>query len=550
MSGGKETPRQKMIGMMYLVLTALLALNISKSVLDAFVIITEGLERTTENFSKANEKTYKSFEAAFKNDEKKTKPFYERAMKAKKLSKEMHEYIEEMKHMVLTVVEGIPKEVADTLPIKGVVNTDNYDVPSQVLLGDEAAPKTEKYSMVDLKKQLAAFKEEYKKLFDNKTLFLPQVVKEMNEKIERGIDLEDPPVAKDGNKETWEMEKVFHVPVAGVMAHLSAMQAAVANAEGDVVNQLYQAVSGQDYKFDQLVAKVIAPSSYIIQGDKYVADVLLVAFSSTSHPKIVTGIDTTKKPYDIKNGKELEVVNGLGKYEVSTGSEGLQKWSGLIQVEKPGRQGEFDYYPFASEYMVAKPSAAVSPDKMNVFYKGVDNPVSITAAGVAPENLAPSMTIDGGTGTLTGSKGKYMVNIKSGKEATIVVGAKFNGVNKPMGTFKFRIKNIPDPVGKFAKKKGDDLISKGELMANKVVFAELENFDFDLKFNITYFEVSALVKGSLVSYASKGERVTPEMENLFKNVPTGGKVYIEAVKAKGPDGTERKISGLNLKVKN
>ena len=307
MSGGKETPRQKMIGMMYLVLTALLALNISKSVLDAFVIISEGLERTTQNFETANSKTYKSFETAMKSDEKKTKPFYERAMKAKKLSEEMRAYIDEMKHLVIAEVEGIAKAQADTLQLKNITNTDNYDIPSQILLGDEVAnngtgSKQDKYSMADLKKQLKSFKEEYILLFSNKDLFLPQVSDEMKEKIEKGIDLEDPPRAKDGNKETWEMEKCLHVPVAGVIAHLTALQAAIANAEGDVSNQLYQAVSGQDYKFDQLTAKVIAPSSYILQGEKYTANVLLVAFSSTSNPKIYTGVDTTKKPIDVKNG--------------------------------------------------------------------------------------------------------------------------------------------------------------------------------------------------------------------------------------------------------
>lgn len=554
MSGGKETPRQKMIGMMYLVLTALLALNISKSVLNAFVTINEGLEKTTEGFEKSNEKTYNAFEASMKGDEKKTKPFYDKAMKAKTTAKEMREYVEEMKRMVIAAVEKIPKEIADTLPLKSVQNTDNYDVPAQILLGDETAnngtgSKQEKYSMADLKKQLVKMKEEYIGLFDNKNIFTPAVQKEMKEKIEENLELSDPPPGKDGNKETWEMERTLHVPVAGVMSHLSSLQASITNMEGVVINELYNSISGQDYKFDKLEAKVIAPSSYILQGDKYVADVLLVASSSTSNPKIFTGIDTTRKPYNVGSAKPLEVKGGMGKYEVSGGAEGLQKWSGVIQVDKPGRQGEFDYYPFAAEYMVAKPALVVSPTKMNVLYIGPENPLDISVPGVASENLVPVMNVTGGNGSLSGAKGKYIAVLKSGTEATIQVSAKLGGTTKSMGEYKFRVKRVPDPVAYFAGKKGDDVVSKGELIANAVVIPKLENFDFDLKFNITSFDVSAVVKGSLVTYSAKSDKITDEMKNLFKNVATGGKVFIENVRAKGPDGSERKIPGLNLKVK-
>jgi hypothetical protein len=139
--------------------------------------------------------------------------------------------------------------------------------------------------------------------------------------------------------------------------------------------------------------------------------------------------------------------------------------------------------------------------------------------------------------------------VTAGTKALISVSAKFGSTSKSMGSIEFRVKQVPDPVCYFAGKKGDDIVSKGELMAAGGLIPKLENFDFDLKFDITSFEVSALVKGSLVTLASRSNKLTPEMQTLFKNVGSGAKVYIESVKAKGPDGRERKIAGVNLKVK-
>jgi gliding motility-associated protein GldM len=182
---------------------------------------------------------------------------------------------------------------------------------------------------------------------------------------------------------------------------------------------------------------------------------------------------------------------------------------------------------------------------MNVFYIGVDNPVTISAAGVAPENLAPSIA----GGTISGSKGKYVVRVSGGSEATVTVGAKFGTQNKPMGSFKFRVKRVPDPVATVAGKKGDDVVSKAEVMGIQGVLAKLENFDFDLKFEVISFDLSMNLKGSFVTESSQSNRLSPNMQSLIKSAGTGTKIYFENVKVKGPDGTVRKIPGVNLKVK-
>jgi gliding motility-associated protein GldM len=532
MAGGKETPRQKMIGMMYLVLTALLAMNVSKDILNAFVVVNSGLQKTNENFATKNNKTYSDFEAANAKDPAKTKPYYELAQQTRKECDALVKYIDDIKRKVIMETDKKDDKAADSLmrALQYVDSKDNYDVPTHIMIGDDPAnPKGGEHTAKELREKINALRTSLVKKFENKELFLPNDAKEM---------------------ESWENGNFYHLPLAAVITNLSKIQADIKNAEADVINKLLSAVKGKDFTFDKLVAKVIAPSSYIMQGEEYKADVLLVAFNSTQSPKVILGeVDTTirdesknplKGPGD---STKVEVAGGMGHYTVQASGEGLQKWGGAIKVEKPG--GGFNYYPFQAEYMVARPAAAVFLEKMNVFYIGVDNPVTITAAGVAPENLTISMA----GGTFSGSKGKGIVRVTGGSEASINVGAKFGTSSKQMGTFKFRVKRVPDPVAYVAGKKGDDIVSKGEVMSIQGVLAKLENFDFDLKFDVISFDMSMNLKGSFVTESSQTNRLTPNMASLLKNAGTGTKIYFENIRAKGPDGTVRKIPGVNLKVK-
>lgn len=543
----KGTPRQKMIGMMYLVLTALLALNVSKEILDSFIIVNDGLEKTNENFSKKNEKVYADFEAANTKDPKKTGPYYERAKKAKKLADDLVKYIKSIKTELLAKTDKLTTEAADTMHLEYLQSKDNYTVPSEIMIGSNPeSPKTGEFTAADLKARINSTRAEFLKLFDNppgQELFLPVVKQQMENKL--GLKTPDPK-PKEGEVRTWETTNFEHIPLAAIITILSGLQADAKNCEADVVNQLFQSVKGQDFTFDKLSAKVIAKSSYIIAGDEYSADVLLVASNSTTNPKIIVG-DTTKLKSS-SDGKELPVEGGLGKYVVRTSAEGLQKWSGVIKVEKPGRPGEFDSYPFASEYQVAKPAAAVSPTKMNVFYIGVDNPVDISAAGVAPENIVATLAGNGGTLTKV-SSGKYNVRVVGGStKCTISVGAKMGTTTKPMGPpFEFRVRQLPTPVALVGGQK-DGTIKKSLAVASGNVIPKMENFDFDLKISITGFKMSTIVKGFLKEEVSNSGAFTPAMISMIQAIPSNGKLYFEDIKAKMPDGTTRTLNSIIFKV--
>lgn len=544
MSGGKQSPRQKMIGMMYLVLTALLALNISKEIINAFITIDEGLVTTNENFTAKNEMTYNAFDLAKKNDEKKVAPIYANAMKAKELSKTMCAEITKIRGEMVALSAGVTPKQGDTMNLNYLDKPDDYDSPTTFMIGSDPANVTG---------AAKGLKDKLTKYFDDMTKLVPE---KEQAAFKARIKPSIPGLVyshEQGKEISWEWYNFYHAPIVACVAQLDRIVNDVKNAEGDVINELFASISASDFKFDALSAKVIAPTSYVFTGDKYTADVLVVASSTTQKPVIWLGdFDSIKQPdgsYKLKSGtidsNFVKIEGGVGKYEQTAGAVGLQQWAGLIRVRKP--DGGWDSYPFKGEYMVAAPSAAVFLEKMNVFYIGVDNPISISAGGVAPSDLQPSLS--GGTLRSSGKPGSYIVTVSGGTEATLNVNAKTSGGNKSMGSFKFRVKRVPDPVAYVGSLKADGMMTKAELQGQSGVFAKMENFDFDLKFTVVSFVMSMSINGVFVDKKANGPAITPEMKQMLTGAKPGNKVFFEQVTVKGPDGSLRKIPGVNIKVK-
>lgn len=544
MAGGKQSPRQKMIGMMYLVLTALLALNVSKEIINSFMVIESGLISTNKGIDNKNGILYSQFELALLNDEKKAKPFYDKAMDIRKKSDELVKFIQELKSEIKTETQfGVgytpeQKKIGDTLSSRLIDKPDDYDTPTHYMIGEDPANVTGKAA--ELKK----------KLNDHHKFLMAQLAPDQQKDLENNLKTLETKEQWNQSEEknvSWEWYNFYHMPVTAMLANLTRMQVDVKNAEGDVVNELLGSVSKNDFKFDTLAAKVVAPTSYVLSGDKYQANLFVAAFSTTQDPSIwLCDYDSvTKQPKGPIDSTTVKVSRGIGTYEVAAGSVGLQTWKGLIRVKKP--DNTWEAYPFKSEYIVAAPSAAVFLEKMNVFYIGVDNPISISAAGVAPGDLQPSIT--GGSMRPAGKPGSYIVTVSQGTKATINVGAKLNGVQKSMGSFEFRVKRVPDPVAYVGSIKGDGQMTKAELNSASGVFARMEGFDFDLSFSVVSFVMSMNVNGVFVEKKGNGPAITPDMKSLLAGAKPGNKVFFEQVTVKGPDGSLRKIPGVNIKVK-
>jgi gliding motility-associated protein GldM len=238
----------------------------------------------------------------------------------------------------------------------------------------------------------------------------------------------------------------------------------------------------------------------------------------------------------------------MGMYKAGSSKEGLYKWSGTVSFKDPtsGEIKSFTTDPI--EYQVAKPSAVVSPDKMNVFYMGVDNPVSVSAPGIAKEKLKVSVS----GGSISGSNGNYNVRVSGGSEATVTVSAEIEkGKTQVLGATKFRIKTVPDPLAQFAGVTSGP-VSRSEANNVSILSAELDNFDFALKFRVTKFNVFISKPGQdPIFYSSPDGSFTSQIRAAVSKLSPGDAVSFSSITVYGEDGKTRNLkTGVNVVIRN
>ena len=554
MAHGKETPRQKMIGMMYLVLTAMLALNVSVQVLDAFKIIDEGLEKTLKTIVNKNNDIYNEFQKAYALNQSKTAKWMDISQQVKHRSDSLYNYVQRLKLAVLKEAEKTNAKVSikgDTIYRDKIKSTTNYDTPGRLMIGNEL---TERSEATKLRKEIESFRNYLLSL-------VPPVNKKLRESISKGLDTDPPHSEKRIRKpeeKTWEYHKFGHTPLMGFLAIMSSQQVNIRNAESEVINYLYSQISAGEVKFNELQAVVIPNSNYIIKGNEYQADIYLAARDTTQDP-VIWIAEGVKEPWvektdengnkyiDKKEGinyTQLEIEHGQGKgvFKRSGGSIGTKQWGGIIEITGPS--GQAIRRPFSSQYQVAEGGVVVSPAKMNVFYTGVDNPVEISVAGVAQNKVSADAT----NGSLVPSGGIFIMRPKRPGNSMITVYAEIDGKKRNVGSKEFRVKPVPDPYATIGGKKGGG-INKNELIAQTGVAAVMPpDFEFDLTFTVTEFTVFSVVQGFVKQYSSKNNRFTEEQRNLINTLSKGSPIYIQDIKAVGPDGSIRPLSTINFRL--
>ncbi len=528
MAGQKLSPRQKMIGMMYLVLTALLALNVSKEIINAFVTINDSLEVTIGNLSGKNTQAYAAFDKQMQTDAAKTKPFYDKAKVVKKQCDDLYAFVATLKDTLVRVTDAIPAGT-QTTPLNQMKKQDDYDEPTRIMCGDKQDGRGFKAS--ELKSRIESFKKSVINTLDvgDRAKF--------TKRLDELFNTNDPPKTEDGKK-SWEMANFYHNPVVATVALLSKIQTDVKNAESEIVTHLLSAISAADFKFDTLAPKVIAPSSYVIEGQEYSADIFVAAMSSTSNPEISVG------------GSQLQVNGGVGTYKVRASGVGEKKYAGIIKVKDPSDPNKLLELKFENSYIVAKPSASVSADKMNVIYIGVPNPLTVSVPGVPDEKVKAIPTGFTMSPDPKAGRGHFLAEAKGQPgEGKVVVMADFNGKSMQMGDFRFRLKRIPDPVAKVGGKK-DGNIPKSALAAQQGIIPTMEGFDFELYPKVLSFKMSRYGKGRDPVEKSNegGGALTSDMKNIIEQARAGDKILFEYIKVSMPDGTTRTVNSIPLTV--
>jgi len=522
-----------MIAMMYLVLTALLALNVSKQILDAFVVVNESIETTNENFSKKLDATISEFAMQNALNPNKVGPYWDKAKQAHKLSKELVAYIDSIKVVIIQGADGIDTyKEAKGVQLKDVKRKDNFDRPTNFFIaGSHDGSRGEARK---LKEKMEYYKTKMLELVDPK----------YRTSIKLGLETKGPYRDLDGNVQSWEIHNFYHTIVAADVTILNKIKAEVFNAEFDVTNHLLSEITAKDFKYDKIAARVIPKSSYVFLGDEYQAEIVVAAYDTKAKPNVryVLGSDTlTEAGY--KNATALEGANGSVTLKLAGTGEGLKKFAGIIKIVTP--LGDTMPFYFHDEFIVAKPGITISPSKMNVFYIGVDNPVDISVPG-GPERIIPTISI----GSIRPEGKQWIVNglTNTAKEAIVSVSAVFSGKTKSMGSSTFRLKKIPTFNAMIDGNPDGGLISRNDVPIGYIAAGKPVGFDFDLSYKVTSFVFLSNMDGSGTELKVTGNHLPEDILNKIKKAKKGSRIWVEDIMAIGPGG-EQQLKNISYKFR-
>ncbi len=508
MAGGKQTPRQRMINILYLVLLGLIALNVPDSLLNAFKTIGDSMATSTSNVQNGISSTYTSFENThLKQERSKAQPLYDTAKLASKTVEDLNANVEALKATLIKDGGGVDETTGD------YSGRDNMDIVPHLMIDNKKAEELRAKINSTREKLLS-----YLKPKDRATMNL-------------SLRADDPLPPKHGDRKTWE-EAYFGegIPMGAAMTSLIKIQSDAKNAESEVTKKILSKFDQAVVNLDKFAAVAVAPSSYVIVGQPYTAQVFLTASDSHSNPEITV------------NGSRLAVKEGQGTFVGNTSSEGVKTWQGKVIVKQT--DGSLKSYNTPMQtYQVAKPSAVVSPDKMNVLYIGVQNPLSVSAPGIAKEKLKVSIS----SGSLSGTAGHYEARVSSIGKAVVSISAEVApGRNQVLGSTEFRVKRIPDPKAQFAGRSGGTT-SAVNLRAQDRLFAKLDNFEFDAKFTVTRFKmiIQKPHQDGVVTAGSGGELSSAQRAALASITP-GTRVFFDDIIAVGPDGGQRGLDPITF----
>lgn len=523
MSIPKE-PRQLMINIMYLVLTALLALNVSAEIFNAFEMVDEGLKSASASLDSSNE----ALPVLIRDASKKKASLAVYADKIddiRLLSKNSTVYID---NIIDTLIKessngAIGDDVYVTLESgkKELRGKKNYDGTTRVMVGDGVGE--------ELKNRMLAIKQQFIEFADEPDRAALQA------KIPIDID-EDAWKLSPNKKLSWSDFTFGHMPLGATMPIFSKFKNDIKASEAEMLNYLAGkvGVGGATVVLDKYKVVSAPKKSYIIKGEKFETDVFL---SASAGKDSQTGLSISV------NGQSMRPdADGVAKFTQTASSTGIKKYNASITITDPVT-GERKSFKNEFEYEVGERSVAISASKMNVFYMGVDNPVEVSAAGVPSDKVNVSM--DGGSIRKNGD-GTYTVTAtKPTKNAKINVSAPGMTASKV-----FRVKPFPSPVPKLNTKPGGN-ISSGELKSVQGVLPVLENFDFEARCNIVGFRMVRVAPRSDAEIAvNQGGKFKGQASAILKKAKAGDRYFFEDIKCKCPgDKGPRDIGTMSFSVR-
>ena len=587
MAGGKVSPRQKMINMMYLVLTALLALNVTKEILLAFTVIDNSLKKSTANIEVKTVQMVSQLQK-IAGDNQAAKAAFGYCNDANKTTSDFIKNIREIKTHLLRYSLGAiypnDKNIKpeDAFSIKDEarkdykffkefpwVETKNGEMP-ELKAGDnlddhvryfneELAGKRGKdleFAINDARVKLLNFLKiaqsdsnlgknpETRSFLNSKMMELAQKTSLVAGDVKDPFSNKSEKIKdKEGKMLNWS-EVYFHsTPLAAVFAILSKTENDAKLLESEICQALAESVSAAGFKFDAIIPVVAAKTGAVVTGQTYEADILLAAYNSKADMKVFV------------NGNSIPVEAGVGKYKVTPQSPGTNNLDVKISVPKPG--GGEEIKVGKAEFTAFAPSAAISADALAVLYVGLENPVSISVGGIDPSNYLVRIVNEQGGPTsakIIGSKGRYKVSIAKRTDAKvkIQVAVKLpDGRVKSMGDKVFKVNRVPDPRFRCGGVEFKGSVNVNALKYQKAATAILDGFVYEgVRFRVTGYKFMAVGRRTNgPKFAKSGSADLGPVKAILDQLGPGDLMTFTDITAVGPDGTERLLDNASAQVK-
>ncbi|MEP7267680.1 MAG: gliding motility protein GldM [Saprospiraceae bacterium] len=517
-----KQPRQLMINLMYLVLTALLALNVSAEIFNAFRVVDKGLVKSNRSLDDANVKIPAEVDKLAKKDEAALRTYADRAYPARAISKEFTDYVQIIVDTLVNVAGGYVLD--KRTGITSLKDEKNKEITTRLLVGKE--PSANNGLGAEIEKRINETRNKFIQLIDEKDR--PDFMSKVSMVVDSAW--------VSTKKKNWAHFNFDHMPVGATLPILDKLQNDAKSTESAVLNYLMGKVGGEDIKFDKYQVVSAPKKSYIINGEKFESDIYLSASSSNVGTNMTATI----------NGANVPVVDGVAKFSSSPSGIGIKKYTAKFSVVNP-ITGQVTTAEKEFEYEVGERSVTVSAAKMNVLYKGVENPIEVSAAGISSNQI--NVSFDGPGTIKRNGDGTYSVTLNNnappGTSANVIVSA-----NGAQATKKaFRIKAIPDPMPRLGGIK-ENRVGNGEFKAQIGIAAILENFDFDAKCDIAGFTVVRAAKGEdLMEALNPGSRFNGQAANIIAMAKPGNSYIFQNIKCKCPgDEVNRKLSDIYVLI--
>lgn len=509
-----------MINLMYLVLTAMLALNVSSEILNAFKNINDSIGKSNKSISETNAGAYQSIDmlAQMPDQRARMEPYNQKAKVVKGEAEKLYNYLEGLKQTIIKKAGGINPEDGR------IKDEGNIDYATQMFVEGRNGDK----GGAELKQ----------KLIDTRKALLEAVSPETRAAIEKQFPLaiDTPEKSENNPKGDWAVGNFYHIPVIAAVTMFSKYQNDVRNSEALILKKLMEEANAKVLTFDEIAAIAVPKTSYALVGQKIEANIMLAAYNRTINPEV--------RP---SSGRVVKIQDGVANWETTAAGVGLQTVRGTLSLEFNGQTKTKDW---SFQYVVGSTGASIQLDKMNVFYIGIPNPVTVSAAGYSLEDV--SLSVPGGQVAKV-SNGKYNITMppaSAGKVVATINAKTQDGSIKPVGNMEVRVKFIPTPVAKIGGKVGGGMRSN-EFKAQSGILADLENFEFDVRYRVVSYKFGIVSKRTGEPFTtgdinSAYFNANADVDRMIQNARPGDRVFFDDIKALGPDGRVRQLNSITL----